>query len=235
LLPELDDGARSLEESLEMARLAAAQGVISVVATPHHLNGRYTNPASVIRQAVDDFNCRLKQEQIPLQVYPGQEIHVTSNLINELDTNQLLPLGNTHYMLLELPLIFKEQTMLELFHELKVRQFIPVIAHPERHPELIRNTALMAEFVEYGVLGQVTSHSLQGRFGMPVRRSALRMCREGLIHLMASDAHNPYRRGCDLKETYQSIVREMGQERLLMDLPVNGAGQTKRSRKIWFF
>jgi protein-tyrosine phosphatase len=245
LLPGLDDGPSSLEESLVMVRRAFEQGVTDIVATPHHLNGRYVNPAPVVREAVDALNWLLDREKVPVRVHAGQEVHVTSKLIEELEVGRLLPLGDTNYMLLELPFIIKESYLLELFHELRIREFTPIIAHPERHSELNRNTDLLSKLVEKGAVLQVTTHSLRGRFGAFVSRSAIRMCREGFVHLLSSDAHDSRVRGCDLKSAYEFVSREIGDkfaeiyknnaERVLNDLPVDAAAQTKKLRKAWFF
>lgn len=245
LLPHLDDGAATMDESLEMARIAANQGIHTVIATPHHQNGKYENPADSVREAVRQLNDRLVSEGIPLQVLPGQEIRITSRLLDELEAGRLLPLGDTRYMLIELTDPFDLRSLTELVHELKVKDYVPVLAHPERHPDLNRHPEWFEKLMEQGVLGQVTTHSLTGRFGKPIQRTALRMCRSGMIHLMATDAHNPYLRSFDLLNAYREAEREIGTEyadllrrnaeALLRNETVQGASQTRRLRKAWFF
>ncbi|RUS45280.1 tyrosine-protein phosphatase [Cohnella sp. AR92] len=245
LLPGIDDGSSGMEESLEMARAAAGQGITKIIATPHHRNGRYMNAAAGVREAVLQLNDRLKQEGIPLEVLAGQEIHHTRHLLEDWEKGQLLTLADTRYILIELSAGFEFARLTDLIHELKLLKLIPVIAHPERYPELIRHPDGFAELTELGALGQVTSHSLLGRFGNAIRRAAFRMCREGTIHLLASDAHDPHRRGFDLKEAYQVARQEVSPsfadlmlanaEALLRDEPIQAAEQTKRWRKAWFF
>ncbi|THF74689.1 tyrosine-protein phosphatase [Cohnella fermenti] len=245
LLPGVDDGSAEMEESLAMARSAARQGIRKVIATPHHNNGRYVNPAAEVRRAVAELGDRLRQEGIPLDVLPGQEIRLTGRLLEDWDAGQLLTLADTPYILLEMMPDFEISHLAEAIHELKVRGLIPVIAHPERHPELARRPEWFGELVELGALGQVTSHSLLGRFGHMIRRAAFRMCREGTIHLVATDAHDLLRRGFDLKEAYELIRKEFGlsyaellegnAEALLRSETVQAAIQTRRWRKAWFF
>ncbi|MBB6692872.1 tyrosine protein phosphatase [Cohnella xylanilytica] len=244
LLPGLDDGPLTWEESLEMARTAAKQGVRAIVATPHHANGRYDNPSAEVKESVGRLNRALLENRIPLTVYPGQEIRIYPNLLDDLEQGKLLPLGESRYLLLELPDEWSLSALMDLFYELKLMGYVPVIAHPERHLTLVRNSSLMAEFVEFGAIGQVTSHSLLGKYGNAIRRCALHMCREGMIHLLSSDAHRPRIRGYEMDAAYRTIEREVGSEfaqtlrensrKALRNEPLGAARHLKKQRKAWF-
>lgn len=245
LLPGLDDGPLTWDEALQMARAAQAQGVRAVVATPHHANGLFRTPAAVVQESVDRFNRFLRQHQVPLPVLPGQEIRIHAELLDELDQGHLLTLGGSRYLLLELPPgEWKQNALMELFHELKLLGYIPVIAHPERHPYLVKHSSRMAEFASFGVLGQLTAHSVLGKYGGAIRRCALHMCREGMVHLLASDAHRPRLRGYALDAALRTIEREVGGEfaerlvdnsrRVLNNEAIDAADQLRKQRKAWF-
>ncbi|MBW5447131.1 protein tyrosine phosphatase [Cohnella sp. CFH 77786] len=243
LLPGLDDGAATPEESLALAKQAAEQGVTAVIATPHHRNGHDLQSATRVIETVEAANARIREAGLSLQVLPGLEIRVTKRLIDEWDAGELLTLASTRYMLIELSADSNPSELRELFHELKIRGLVPVIAHPERHPDFIVHPDRLAAMTECGALGQVTGHSLRGKFGPLVKRTALRMCRDGSIHLMASDAHHPERRGCDLKAAYQSAAEEIGKgfaeslkenaDRLLHNLPIRETASARRGNRKW--
>jgi protein-tyrosine phosphatase len=212
LLPEVDDGAQSIAETMEMVRQAAQQGVTTIIATPHHGDGRYVNPAASVRAAVDQLNERLMRENVPVLVLPGQEIHVAGDVMKQLDQGKLLTLGNSKYILLELPPALNFNQLDEFLHELRIRDFTPVLAHPERHAKLMRDKGWLAEFVVRGGLTQVTSHSFTGRFSNRVRRNAQRLLEEGLAHFVASDAHSTTQRKCNLRQVYEMIETQYGSE-----------------------
>lgn len=245
LLPGLDDGPLTWEESLEMARAALNQGIRAVVATPHHGDGVHDNPAELVLETVDRMNRFYAQSRVPLTVLPGQEIRVYPGLLDDLEKGKLLPLGNSRYLLLELPDEWDKHSLLELFHELRLLNYKPVLAHPERYAPFIRNPSLLAEYVEAGALGQVTAHSLLGRYGSAIRRTALHMCRDGTIHLLSSDAHRPRTRGYEMDRAYRTLEREAGREyaealaensrRVLRGEDAGGARAPRRLRKAWFF
>lgn len=219
ILPGVDDGARTLEDAIEMAKSAAADGIRVIAATPHHNNGRYTNTAETILNNVIKLNEELSVRGIPIEVIGGQEIRVNDNIWKELEQGNLLPLNGSRYVLIEFPSSTIPSDSLELIHELRVAGYVPIIAHPERNSELASNPDRLEELVNHGALAQLTSHSLFGLFGKKLSQLSLELCRRNLIHIIASDAHDMIHRGFGLSEAY-SIVRDklgVNYERMLRD------------------
>lgn len=212
ILPSLDDGAADLQEAIGMAQAAVAEGIRTIIATPHHANGRYMSEASGVLQQVDAFNAILAESRIPLRVLPGQEIRVYGDLLDDFQQGKLLGLGNSSYILLEFPSSGVPEQIEELLHELRVLGLIPIIAHPERNAELARNPERLRSLIELGALSQVTSHSINGLFGKAVQQQALMMCRTNLAHFIASDAHNLSHRAFGLKQAYRRIEELLGAE-----------------------
>jgi len=212
ILPCVDDGSQSLEESLAMARAAVDDGIRQIIATPHHANGRYDNPAEGVVKSVGSLNEELRREGIELEVLAGQEIRVYGNLVDDWLGQLLLPLHRSSYLLIELPTGDVPKHMPDLIHELQVMQLIPIIAHPERNQVLLNNPKRLQELVELGALGQVTSHSLNGAFGKKIQEVSLHMCKSNLIHFVASDAHNLTSRSFGLTSAYHVIEEKVGKE-----------------------
>lgn len=210
ILPGVDDGAADWAETFTMARAAVAEGITTVIATPHHANGKYWNESEAVLELVEQANERLTSEGIPLHVMPGQEIRVHDDLLDAWTQHKLLSLAGSSYVLLEMPSGSIPRGMGELIHELQVMGLKTVIAHPERNAEVMSHPERYAALIEAGAYGQVTTHSLVGGFGKRIEQQAWKLCREGLIQLVSSDAHHVERRGFKLKEAYARIDRELG-------------------------
>lgn len=211
ILPGLDDGARDLPESIAMAKLAAAEGIRTIIATPHHANGLYVNEAEVVKSAVERLNEALKLENIPVEVRCGQEIRVFSELIEQWEAGEeLLTLNGTDYILLELPSGRIPSYFNDLLHEVQVMGLTPIIAHPERNAEIAADLNKLKQFIEQGALSQLTSHSLVGAFGKKIQRLSIDMCKRNLVHFIASDAHNLDRRAFRLSESLQIVSQAVG-------------------------
>ena len=173
-----------------MARVAAEQGTRTIVATPH-VNGRYPNRAPAIAAAVDALNERLRADEVSLEVRAGAEIAMTS--LEELSEDELaaLTLGGGSWLLLECPFTLAIDGFAALVRDLRHKGHDIVLAHPERCSGFQRRRDLLEELVEAGTLTSVTAGSLIGSFGKPVRRMAFDMFAAGLVHNVASDAHDP--------------------------------------------
>jgi protein-tyrosine phosphatase len=193
LLPGIDDGPPTLEASIELARAAVDAGVHTVVATPH-VNWDFPNQAAIVRERTAEVSARLQELQIPLQVQSGAEIALT--LATELDDEELrqLALGGGPWLLLECPPIPAVAGLEGLVTHMQERGHRVVLAHPERSMAFLRDPAALQRLVDAGALSSVTAGSLVGRFGGEVRRFSRELARTGLIHNVASDAHDTVRR-----------------------------------------
>jgi protein-tyrosine phosphatase len=214
LLPGIDDGPKTLEESIAMAKLAAAEGVRSIIATPHSSDGRYNSVPELVRKAVIDLNDALKKEQVDLIVYSGQEVRFNRFLLDDLVNGRLLTLHNSMYLLIELPPKFLQNEVLELIHELQMINMVPIIAHPERNPSIINRQDLLHRMVERGALSQVNAPSVTGRNGAKIRRAALRLFEQQLVHFIASDAHDTRLRLPGLTDAYETLIHFIGAARV---------------------
>jgi len=192
ILPGFDDGAADLEASVDMARAAARGGTRTIVATPH-VSLSYDATPSAIAAGVAVVKGALAERDIDLEVASGAEVAVPR--LSNLDEHTLhdLCLGQGMYLLVESP--YSASPFLEkLLFDLQTRGFRPVLAHPERCPSFHRDRALLERLVAQGALCSVTAGSLTGRFGRTVRRFTQDLFRAGLVHDIASDAHDTVRR-----------------------------------------
>lgn len=212
ILPGVDDGAELLEDSLLLAKAAVEDGIHTLIATPHHANGKFTNSASEIRIHVGRLNMELNLANIPLQVLCGQEIRLTPQFFEEWEAGELLCLHDSSYILLEFPSGHIPAGTFAIIHELSLLNIQPIIAHPERNAEIANNPELLYQLIERGALSQVTSHSVNGFFGSKVQQLSLQLCKRNLVHFIATDAHHLKLRGFDLNQAYTVLEREFGKE-----------------------
>ena len=189
ILPNLDDGAKDLDASISMLREAEAQGIETVFATPHILTGLYEPSVKEIRNAAKSLKERIKLEKININIVVGAEIGITSEVKESEIMNYTLN-GNTKYILLELPFVSYPLNCDEkIFHYCSLG-FYPIIAHPERAFSIMKNPDKLKEWKRRGILIQINSKSILGRYGRIVRNIAIKMLKDGIVDFVASDAHN---------------------------------------------
>ncbi|SFF23850.1 protein-tyrosine phosphatase [Paenibacillus catalpae] len=210
ILPGIDDGAADWDYSIKLARAAAAEGITGIVATPHHYDGKYSNDANTVRELTTELNNKLTELDIPLKIQTGQEIRVHSEFLSNWQSGKLLPMGDSSYVLIEMPSSQIPKSMEQIVYELRLLGVSTVIAHPERNAEVVQNPDRLAELVELGAYAQVTTHSLLGGFGRGIEKASWTLCRRGLIHIVASDAHHLEWRGFRMKDAYERVEAELG-------------------------
>jgi protein-tyrosine phosphatase len=193
ILPGIDDGPNAMEDSLALARAAQACGTHVMVATPH-VSWHYPNEAATVERLTDSLNERLRMERIAIEVRAGAEIAMTR--IEEIEPHELarLRLGEGPWVLLEPPFTPIVTGLEGIVASLHGAGYRVVLAHPERCPAFHRDPAMVESLVRGGVLTSVTAGSLVGSFGGEVRRFSRRLFEQGLVHNVASDAHDATKR-----------------------------------------
>jgi len=206
ILPGLDDGSPSLDASIKMAKAAVADGVGYILATPHHLDRHYVNHVSFVRAQVQAFQAELALRKIELQVFPGQEIHLSGHLLDELD--DLLGIDTArNYLLLELPHEMVPDYLNQIVFQLLCAGITPVIAHPERNAQIMMSPEILYELIKQGTLAQVTATSLVGGFGRQVQHVALKLIACGLVQVVGSDAHAIKGRSFAMTDAYEVLAK----------------------------
>lgn len=199
LLPGIDDGPRALDEAIAQARAHVAAGVATVVCTPH-VSQSHRNTAASIAAATAALQRILDEAGVALRVLPGAEVSLSRAI--ELDDHELrsLHLAGSGWLLLEAPLATDVPRLAQTVQGLQARGHRILLAHPERCAAFHRDPQLLGVLVRHGALAQVTAGSLTGDFGRTVERLARAMVDDELVHVVASDAHDLYRRAPGLAE-----------------------------------
>ena len=193
ILPGLDDGAPTLKQSLELARAAEAAGIDTIAATPH-IRDDHAFPLELIEDRLDTLRVALREAEIDLQVVGGGEVSITKVAELHDDTLATLCLGEGRYLLVESPYTQAPLLLETVLFDLQVRGFRPVLAHPERSMTFLHDRARLERLVEKGVVCSVTAMSLTGAFGTSIKAYTLQLFAAGVVHNIASDAHDATRR-----------------------------------------
>jgi protein-tyrosine phosphatase len=212
LLPGIDDGAKSLDISLEMARMALRDGITTTACTPHILPTVYDNRGPQIKAAVQQLQTELVRADLPLRLVSGADVHVAPDLAEGLKTGRVLTLNNSRYFLLEPPHHVAPPQLEDHAFRLHALGYISILTHPERLSWIDVHYSLVQRMAHNGVWIQLTAGSLTGRFGRRPRYWAERMLDEGLCHILATDAHNTSSRAPRLAEGRDVAAMRLGEQ-----------------------
>ncbi len=207
ILPGLDEGPSSSEESVKMLQLARRDGITAIVATPHIMSGLYKNTTGIIDNAISELT-KLTNH---VRIYMGAEIRIDRDLAARVINNELPLINNKHYILLELPAyVIPPLPQLEnITQGLKNNQMTPIFAHPERNIPILRNINIMERLMRCGALFQITAMSITDR---NMQGLVLKMIRKGYVHAVASDAHDVCKRPPILSDAFEVISRKFDRD-----------------------
>jgi len=212
ILPGIDDGPATMEESVRHAVQAVRDGVTTVVATPHHANGVWDTNSPLIAERCSALAAELHKRHVPLRILPGAEVHMTPDILKKTSHGDIIALGETYrLLLLELPDLFIRDGVMLVIRTLLDAGITPVIAHPERNRELIANPGFIATLVGAGALMQITAGSLFNDFGPQARRCAEDMLACDLVHFAGSDWH-PGRKS-RMGKIHKKLSKRVGPEK----------------------
>jgi protein-tyrosine phosphatase len=212
MLPGIDDGAPDEETSLAMARIAAGDGITLTACTPHIYPGLYENNTLLIRGRVAALQAKLDAAGIALSLTSGADAHLTPELMDRLKTGTAPTLNGGRYFLLEPPHHVAPPRFEESVFDFLIAGYVPVITHPERLSWIDTHYEVFKQLALRGAWMQITSGSLTGRFGGGARYWGERMLDEGLVHILATDAHSIRRRAPLLAEGRLAAEKYVGNE-----------------------
>ncbi len=212
LVPGIDDGAQSWEDTQAMAEMAVADGIGMIVVTPHQLGGFSHNTGDIIRARTAELQAFLDQKKIPLRVLPGGDVRIEPGMVRRIRQGEVMSLADLKkHVLLELPheLYFPLEKLTE---ELAASGMTGILSHPERNMGILSQPAVIAPLVDAGCLMQVTGGSLLGAFGPGVQKFSEWMIEQGLVHFISTDAHSPKSRRPLLGKAFERVAQLAGAE-----------------------
>jgi protein-tyrosine phosphatase len=218
ILPGIDDGARTLAESVEIARAALDDGITVIAGTPH-VRDDWPTDAETMEQRLAELRAELEAARVPLDVRAGGEIALDWTVRLPVAELRRFGLGGSRYVLVETPYHGWPLQLPNVLISLRDQGVLPVLAHPERNVEVQTRPERLGPLVEAGVLVQVTAASVDGRIGRRARECGLRLVRDGLAHMLASDAHHASVRAVGLSAAGDAVGGGALAEWLTKDVP----------------
>jgi protein-tyrosine phosphatase len=210
LLWGMDDGASSLETSVAMAKMAAADGITHIVCSPHS-NGQYFYDPPVIDAKIAELQGILDRDALGVKLGRGCDFHMSYENIQEakLDPTKF-SINGLGYLLVEVPDYGLPRGLTEIFYQLQLAGLTPILTHPERNPTLQSDEGRVAEWLQRGVLVQVTAGSVLGRMGKRAERMAHELLENRWVHFLATDAHNTTSRVPKMREAFELVANKYG-------------------------
>lgn len=191
ILPLLDDGPNTIEESIDLCRIAEKDGIKQIVATPHAKDGVYEAKSGEILKMVETLNLKLKENEIDLKILPGSEVHINEGLAEGIKNGEVITVNNGgKYLLLELPFMFVPPGTDKFIMNLRSVGIISILAHAERIVTFQKRPEMVEQLVKSGSLVQINAQSLTGSVNSMEKKCAEWLLKNRLVHFIASDVHS---------------------------------------------
>lgn len=194
ILPNMDDGSRSVPQSLSMLRIACEQGIDLMIATPHNMPGKGCPAPELVWESVDRLGQQAQQEGLPIQILYGTEYYYREEVLTLLEAERGITLGNSDCVLVEFDPMVDKAYFCNALRDILSTGYRPVAAHVERYGKALTDISLLKDLHKMGVLFQVNAASVVGDNGRQSRRDAKALLRETLVDFVATDAHSDGRR-----------------------------------------
>jgi len=206
ILPGIDDGSKDFETSLKMIKISIDEGVEYICATPHFIPEEHELKREIYDAKLEEIkNSSIKGH---IHVLRGLEVYINPNLPKLYKDKKIWCINDKKYMLIELPMNQFPLYTEEVFYELRILGVTPILAHPERNIEIIKDESLLVNLIEQGAIAQMNSGSLRGKYGEKVEEFSKHLVKRNLIHLLGSDGHNITGRKTKIKEGFK-IIKEL--------------------------
>ena len=211
LIPGIDDGAKDLDDSIELIRSLIDLGFKKVITTPHVMSDFYRNTPETILGGLETVRKKIAEERLPIEIEAAAEYYVDDGFVQKLDNEKLLTIGN-NYLLFEISYLNAPEQLKDIIFNMQVQGYKPIMAHPERYPYFYNNFDIYKKYRDSGVLMQLNVNSLSGYYGKGAKKIAEKMIDEGIVDLLGTDTHHArhiHALGITAKEKYFQKALEL--------------------------
>ena len=214
ILPNIDDGSKSVEETFELLKEARQAGFNSIISTSHYMENYYEVTASEREIWIKALSENLQKENIDLKLYLGNEIYISENMIELLKTGKATTINNTNYLLFEFPLNAKPLNMYDIIYDLLEYKIIPVLAHPERYSFIQKEPEIIYDLIQKGVLMQANYGSILGLYGEKAQLIVRKFLENDMVHFLGSDVHKKNSIYTKIGQALSEIKLIIGEDKL---------------------
>lgn len=190
ILPGIDDGAKDMEESMEMLRIAYENRIRRMIVTPHNKPMHHNAGKERIGELIEQLTIQMKRQNIQIDLYPGSELWYCDELVEKLERKQACTMADTRYVLVEFSPADSWEYIRNGINSLIMGGYLPILAHAERYKTVCADVARVEELIEMGTYIQVNVSGVMGKYGMAAKRLTRTLLKQKLVHFVATDAHN---------------------------------------------
>lgn len=187
ILPNIDDGSKSMKETLNMIYEGVKYGFDRIVLTPHYIEGYYQKDETTRIELIERIQKEIKEESVKL--YIGNEIYLSENILKLLKERKISTINNSNYVLFELPRCIKPMNLNNMIYEMLEHKIKPILAHPERYEFIYEEPEIIYDLIEKGVLMQANYGSIIGSYGRKAEIIVKKLLENNMIHMLGTDIH----------------------------------------------
>ena len=220
LLYGIDDGSRSIDESIELLKKMEKHGIKELMLTPHYVdNSKYNCNNKDKMKIFNELKEKAKEENINIKLYLGNEVFITNNFLELLKKDEITTLNSSKYLLFELPMRQKYNNTHNITNELTSKGYIPILAHPERYESFQKHPNLLKDYIRAGILLQGNFTSLFGKYGRSAEKTLKYLLKNKWISFLGSDTHHDIQ--FDSKKLEKKLLRITKDRDYVLDLMEN--------------
>lgn len=210
ILPQLDDGSKSMEQTLEMLRIAYMDGIRTIIATPHYREGYYTNSVSVLEEQIAKVTKAMNSIVPDMEILLGTEIYYSHETVRLLKEKEIPTMAGSRYVLVEFSISSDFQYIKNGLQELLFEGYIPILAHAERYIYIRNDLNNIRELIETGIYFQINAMSIIGEMGRDCKKAARVLLKYNGVHFIATDSHSEFTRAPRIKKAIDYITKKYG-------------------------
>lgn len=211
----IDDGSKTIEESIEIIKEYKQMGFSDIILTPHYIEDtKYTSKNNEKIKKINELKTLIKKENIDINLHIGNEVYITDNILKLIKKDEISTLANNKYILIELPMNNEITNLKEIIFNLLSNNITPIIAHPERYSTIQNNLSYAQELVDQGVLLQSNYASIIGIYGKQAQKTVKKLLKNNLIYFLGTDIHKPNSKiYINIKKIRKKITKLIGQDK----------------------
>lgn len=214
IIYDVDDGAKTIQDSIKMLLEAEKVGITDIIATPHYMEEFYEVPRSEISKKIQLLNTALQQNNINIQIHQGNEIYITNNIIDLIEQDIASTMNNSKYVLFETPMSSEPLNLIEVIYKILESNRIPVIAHPERYKFVQDNPNRVYDLIQEGALIQANVGSIVGQYGKEAKKALIQLLENNMVHFIGTDTHRPETIYPKVPKALEEMEKLIGKEKL---------------------
>ena len=214
ILPNIDDGSRSIEETFNLIKEAKNVGFEAIISTSHYIEEYYETNAPEREVWINAIYENLQAKNIDINLYLGNEIYLSENIINLLEEGKASTINDTSYVLFEMPLNAEPMNLYDVIYEMMQYKLVPILAHPERYSFVQKEPELIYDLIEKGVLMQANFGSILGIYGEKAQMIVRKFFESNMIHFLGTDVHRQNSIYPKVPEALVEITKIIGDEKV---------------------